>query len=845
MRLLKFAAVVLTLLVVVPVATVELFGDPIARRVVASLNERLQTEIHWQDARLSLLTSFPNLSADLTGVTVAGSDGSQLLEARRLACRLDLGSLFGKVSVSGILVEDGKLQLITDRDGNTNYQLLGYTSVGDGADAGAEKTSDGVTFAADRAQLRRVSVVYQDARLQTDGQLHVRTATLSGDFGSAAFVLQTEADLHVDYLDHDGTRYLSRRDLALGGTTTIDRATGGGYTLSPLTITTGELEVGIDGRLDPTDDGYRYDLSVGSRSGRLEDLLALLPRGLLPSLADLETRGDLLLAVTVNGEWTDRSYPRIDGRLTLSDGRLESPRMNLGARDLDLTATFAYLDGPGGGIQTFSIDRLTGNFGGQPLDLQLRVADLDDPKIAFRAEGTLPLGALPAFLADGWVDGGEGQLHLEGVNLSGRYRDMIAPRRMGRVVAGGNIRVEEGALTLGKHSVRFPSGTLVLDDNAFVLSDLAVALDYTELTLSGRATNLIPVLFADSLNSQDAALDFTAELHAERFDPAELLALTDAGADDLSGNEDTAAAADSLLRRGIDRRARVTDLLGGRFAASVGEWRWGELHGTDFRGELEFSPGQVDIRGMTDAMAGHFRVDATTFFAYTNRTEARITAAGVDARAFFAQSENFGQEVLTADNLSGTLNARMLIHLPYDTLGAVDYAQLRVSAGLEILDGELYDFALLENFAYALKAGDLERVRFTRLANYFEIRDRTVYLPAMFVQSSAVNLTLSGQHGFDQVIDYSVKVNAGQVVANKISRHDERLEVLPARNGLFNLYYTVRGPLETFTVATDKRAVKTDFRRSEYRRDRIRALLTERFAEPIELWTTDSAGEDL
>ena len=85
---------------------------------------------------------------------------------------------------------------------------------------------------------------------------------------------------------------------------------------------------------------------------------------------------------------------------------------------------------------------------------------------------------------------------------------------------------------------------------------------------------------------------------------------------------------------------------------------------------------------------------------------------------------------------------------------------------------------MLENFAFALKAGDLERVRFTRLANFLEIRDRTIYIPAMFIQSSAINLTLSGSHTFDQYLEYYIKVNAGQVIANKISRHDRsRLEM--------------------------------------------------------------------
>ncbi|MEM9930970.1 MAG: hypothetical protein AAF840_14205, partial [Bacteroidota bacterium] len=110
---------------------------------------------------------------------------------------------------------------------------------------------------------------------------------------------------------------------------------------------------------------------------------------------------------------------------------------------------------------------------------------------------------------------------------------------------------------------------------------------------------------------------------------------------------------------------------------------------------------------------------------------------------------------------------------------------------------------------------------------------------------SALNLEISGSHTFNNYLDYFIKVNAGQAIANKIGRHDRALEILPARrNGFFNLYYTVNGPLESYAVESNKRAVKNDFSRSEYRKNRVRRQLAELFAEPIELLEEPEGAED-
>ena len=109
-------------------------------------------------------------------------------------------------------------------------------------------------------------------------------------------------------------------------------------------------------------------------------------------------------------------------------------------------------------------------------------------------------------------------------------------------------------------------------------------------------------------------------------------------------------------------------------------------------------------------------------------------------------------------------------------------------------------------------------------------------MPAMFVQSNAMNLALSGTHTFDNKIDYNIKVNAGQIVLNKFKKHNSKLRPQKAKkNGWFNLYYRIYGPMETFAYESDKRRVSQQLDASGTRKRKIQKELIKHFGNIVSI----------
>jgi hypothetical protein len=111
--------------------------------------------------------------------------------------------------------------------------------------------------------------------------------------------------------------------------------------------------------------------------------------------------------------------------------------------------------------------------------------------------------------------------------------------------------------------------------------------------------------------------------------------------------------------------------------------------------------------------------------------------------------------------------------------------------------GELINFELMKSLGAYVKMKDLNHIKFNELKNQLYIRKKELVIPAMFIQSNAINLLLAGKHGFNQDFDFKMKINAGQVVAQKMKKYNAKLPLIPAKQkGLFNIYCSVYGNIE-------------------------------------------------
>jgi hypothetical protein len=218
---------------------------------------------------------------------------------------------------------------------------------------------------------------------------------------------------------------------------------------------------------------------------------------------------------------------------------------------------------------------------------------------------------------------------------------------------------------------------------------------------------------------------------------------------------------------------------------------------------------------------------------------------GIEMKQLLESFSNFDQTFITSENLKGKANIWAESTIPFDEKWNMLTEKVLVRSAIDIKDGQLKGMKTLEDFGAYVHIDDLRDIRFNQIRNYMKIENGTVYLPVMFIQSSALNMSISGEHTFDQDILYYLKLNAGQVVANKLKKNDVKKDFKKAsKSGWINMYFVLSGTTSVVRYEQYRNAVIAGFEKSSSLKESLRNYLVEKFGYDV-YWLEPNEWEDI
>lgn len=776
----------ITLIVVTSALLSLYYEQTVIRYLKKYLDEHLLTELSMKDIRFSVLKGFPNASVEISNVVILsgedfhrydfpGNFSDTLLRARTISFQFDLLKLIRRqYELKKIEVSQGRLNILFDRNNHHNLNIWKT-----GESMGRQDYA--INLRAVLLNTTHVRII--SARDQFQLAAYSQRTSFRGTYANKILSGEIRGNLRADsivlrnrILIRDVEWHLAAKTFYGGNRFRIRQ---GKLQLNKIVASiSGEYKTGKDASLD---------LALDIQQFGLEELMSLLPAAQKVLPARMSFTGDGKLNAVIRGSVSGKNNLFIQSGFDLTrctaknmDTREEISNINLrgsisGTRAENFQLRFEHLSGDlgKGGIKgSFSLNNLK--------TLQFR-ADL---------QANLDLEALKEFAVLDTLESMTGFVQSD-ISVAGSLRQFADSSFRALDLLNKGIFVFKDAGIKMKSQlwdIRNITGKASWN-KTLRLDSLAFQVNGTNLLVSGYLNNLAGFL------AKREPIQSGLDIRTDHFDLNKVLS-------NIPKRRSASSAPSFSLSRPVfhlNARLRADNFTAGKFRATDVSLRLStardSIYVHDFY--LKFPDGSITGDALITEDRDHL-ISVTC-----NSRPSKI-----NIQQLFTAFNNFTQTFIVDKNVKGSLNGSISFFAQWDSTFKYIPANMKAQADIEITNGELVQFEPMLRLSKYIDVEELRHIRFSTLKNAIFISDRLVTIPEMDIHSTAFNISVSGQHSFDNVFDYRMRVLLSEVLFNKARKKKQEINefmVEESSPDKTTIPLIIAGTPDNFNVRFDRR----------------------------------------
>jgi uncharacterized protein involved in outer membrane biogenesis len=801
LRILGISSVAIVCFLGLVVALAAIYEKEVSSYFLKKLNERLNTRVEINTVELSLLKNFPFATIRLNQVKASHTHISakgHLLDVERIDLMFSVFSLWsGDYAIRKIEVAGGKIQLLRDESGKTNYDIIKPMP-------GGQEDSFGLSI--DQIIGRKIDLVYHDRKEQVFARMFVDLSELSGHFSADAYNLDITADLETELFKTDQTTWIRQRPIGIDFSLHVNNLAKT-YTFKEGTFIIAELELGVEGEYKDLDQA-QFTIALKGKNLDITTALSLLPPEFEEKVKAYKSKGKFYGEFLIKQNPSSLRKPEVYAHFGVEQGTVSHQTSGIELNSLNLQGE---LKG-----DLLKISKVNMLLNGQKISGSFTLKGFKDPKISLQTDARLNLADLGAFLDLQQFENLKGiaELHLD-LKTSGAAFSTIQTKKS-HYLATGSLVIADASFRLKDDTLRFQhiQGHCTFNQTDMEVKSVSMKTGQSDFSFSGKFLN-----FSGWLLGDNEILGIRASISAKQLVLDEFFQRKTQNA---AGNE---YRMEISPRINLDLNAKIDQLQFRKFRASniQGVFRVNDQ-------QLSADPLRFNTMGGTVSMSGGVNAVANDRLGFSCTANLK----GVNIQRLFFECENFGQQTMQDKNLKGRLDAALAFSATGSKSLDLDASSVESTADITINNGELIRFEPLNVLGRYISMDELQHVKFSQLRNQIRISKQTIYFPLMNIESSALSISGSGSHTFDNEIDYHIRVRLSDILSKKARRfnkkNEEFGEVADDGSGGLNLFLSMKGPIENPKISYDTKGAR-DKRKDDIRQERenLRQLIKEEF----------------
>ncbi len=812
--------VLLSLIVLIPLTSLvlaTLYRDKIKDYVLAEVNKELLTPISINDkVDLTLFQQFPYVSLELKDVFVrevsAQSKKDTLFYFREMYLGFNMLDIINKnYNIKKISAEHGVVKIVRDKEGKGNYEIFRTRK---------DTLQSSFSLALNEVKLLDTRLFYRDDALEQNISSYQEKIKLKGNFSEKQFSLDIVSQGQLYLYEQSKKEILSDKELGIELVLNVNSEQGI-YTFEKGDVIIAQMEVMLTGSIHSARAGGETDLIVEGKNFDVSEIISLLPENASKKLADYSSDGSLYFKANYKGKKGEGNSPSLNADFGIERGDINHKPSGISLEEVSVKGNFVMKDFRKTETAILSVSSFHASLADGRLSGAFSIRNFLHPDVQTTLDAEFDLEKLSRFLRLDTLEEISGNATLN-ASFRASFADIenITAAEITGAATSGNVTLRDASFKLKGNNRSFNelNGDFAFHNNELKIEKFSGVISGTDFALTGYFRNILQYFL---LPDQQLYINATAKSKLINLD--QLLE---------EGN-----TAETATVNNEEYHLNLSPNLAFDLMFSAQELKFRKFSAKEIQGVVKLKDGYFTASNLSfNGMGGLAKADLSLMKNPENNFDILCNAviSDIDVQQLFYECENFGQKFITDENLRGRATANINLSGVLSSSLKMDLSELAVKSTLAISKGELVDFSPLEELSKFIKVDDLNHVKFASMSNNVEIKDKKVIIPLMKIQSSALDLDVSGTHSFDNDVEYHFRVFLSDILfgkARKAKKENEEFGYLEDDGrGKTSLYLTMKGSGGNYKFSYDNKSVrdkiKTDMKKEN---QNMKALLNEEF----------------
>lgn len=787
--LLVFITIFLTLIIAIFILSWH-FEDRIANYAINGLNQQIRTPIRIEKIDFTLLRKFPDASIRFKNTCVSSVkedykesqfnelNTDTLLYAEEIYIQFNLIPLIkNQYIIKEVQINKGKLNIYTDLEGNVNYRFW--------------KESESLPATNFQVELQHVKI--SDINFLTSNLArkdHIRgeikKLILNGDLSSKKFIMDFNLDGEIKKYTSNNFDYLSDKEFSVKSRINV---AGNHFNIMKSNVLIENLGFIVDGNII-NEEIPDLDLEISGRDLNIDNLFNNLTF-LFPSkyTSQIKVKGELTFHAEITGPFSNTQIPKVEANFSIHEGWMSTHFSDQKFEHINLNGYFTSGTKKIAEYAVLKFNDVTVRYGNSKCSGNFQIKNLSHPQINYHLNAELNIKDLLPFLKSQTLNYHSGTISID-TEIRGSQKKMFNITRNDILnwKFNGEIGLKEIILELNNKNILIEhlNGNVNLTNYLF-LNDLSLVIAGNELNIKGRIDN-----FREYLLTENAKLWMDLNVYSGSL------------------------AIDSFIYRESHDKANNDEamyILPDKFFLKSKFWfdkfTYGKFSATNMLGDLVYKPGSFVFNTEFSSMGGNIKGDGFIEQKSDMNYSVRINSVmeQIEIRSLFTCFNNFGQTYLQDKHLKGRLYGTVNYYSLFDPYLNVNKESILAESDIKIINGELIGFEPMLGLSNFIEVEELEHIRFSTLENQVFIRNSEVMIPQMDIFSSALNISGSGIHRFNNQFNYKVNVELSDILLYKTQKEIEFEEHIITDDGLnrTKIWLTIEGTPDNYHINYDRK----------------------------------------